>query len=102
GAIIVTLLLLLAAWRAARLLGAPGRAAAGLTTGFLALQIGIGVAIVKWGLPLWLGVAHNGNAALLLLSVLTLSVAARYEKTQAARRDHPINLSEPHVVGHVQ
>lgn len=104
GAIIVTLLLLLAAWRAARHLGGPGRAAAALTMGFLALQIGIGVAIVKSGLPLWLGVAHNGNAALLLLGVLTLSVAARYERTdnQAARRDNAINLSEPHVVGHVQ
>jgi cytochrome c oxidase assembly protein subunit 15 len=100
GAIIVTLLLLLAAWRAARHLGAPGRLAGGLTITFLALQIGIGVGIVKMGLPLWLGVAHNGNAALLLLSVLCLSAVARYEF--AARRDRNNTISEPYVVGHVQ
>ncbi|MEM6639022.1 MAG: COX15/CtaA family protein [Pseudomonadota bacterium] len=101
GAIVLTLVLLLAAWRAATRLGPPGRAAASLSLAFLTLQIGIGVAIVKFGLPLWLGVAHNGNAALLLLSVLTLGVVARYE-TAAVRRDSRIPLAESHVVGHVQ
>ena len=100
GAVLVTVLLLLAAWRAGRRFGAPGRAAALLTLVFLALQVGIGVAIVKTGLPLWLGVAHNGNAALLLLSVLTLSVVARYEPV--ARRDPTPKMTEPHVVRHAQ
>jgi cytochrome c oxidase assembly protein subunit 15 len=36
----------------------------------LASQVGIGVAIVVFGVPLWAAVAHNGVAALLLLSIV--------------------------------
>jgi cytochrome c oxidase assembly protein subunit 15 len=36
----------------------------------LASQVGIGVAIVVFGVPLWAAVAHNGVAALLLLSLV--------------------------------
>jgi cytochrome c oxidase assembly protein subunit 15 len=36
----------------------------------LASQVGIGVAIVLFGVPMWAAVAHNGVAALLLLSVV--------------------------------
>ncbi|MFK7885729.1 MAG: heme A synthase [Gammaproteobacteria bacterium] len=80
GAIALTLLLLASIWQIGRRKGRAGRRAAGLTGVTLGLQIGIGVSIVKLGLPLWLGVAHNGNAALLLLSVLTLNYAVRYQR----------------------
>jgi cytochrome c oxidase assembly protein subunit 15 len=36
----------------------------------LASQVGIGIAIVVFGVPLWAAVAHNGVAALLLLSIV--------------------------------
>jgi cytochrome c oxidase assembly protein subunit 15 len=36
----------------------------------LAAQVGIGIAIVVLGVPLWAAVAHNGVAALLLLSIV--------------------------------
>jgi cytochrome c oxidase assembly protein subunit 15 len=36
----------------------------------LGCQVGIGIAIVVFGVPLWAGVAHNGVAALLLLSIV--------------------------------
>ncbi|MFK8018102.1 MAG: heme A synthase [Gammaproteobacteria bacterium] len=80
GALIVTALLLLGIWRVATRLGAAGRRAAALCGAALLGQIAIGVSIVKFGLPLWLGVAHNGNAALLLLGVLGLAYVARYER----------------------
>lgn len=38
-----------------------------------AIQVAIGIAIVRFGLPLPLATAHNGMAALLLLSLLTTS-----------------------------
>ncbi|HEX7047622.1 MAG TPA: COX15/CtaA family protein [Gammaproteobacteria bacterium] len=47
-------------------------AAAGV---FLILQILLGISVVKFGLPLWLAVAHNGGAALLLASLTTLGYA---------------------------
>ncbi len=80
GAALVTALLLWSLWR---IIGAFGRAAwrpVALTGGALLAQIAIGVSIVKYGLPLWLGVAHNGNAALLLLGVLGLSYVVRYQR----------------------
>ena len=80
GAVVLTTLLLLAIWTIGRRKGREGRRAAALTGITLALQIAIGVSIVKLGLPLWLGVAHNGNAALLVLSVLTLNYAVRYQR----------------------
>ena len=48
----------------------------GATVGvFLAGQILLGISVVKFGLPLWLAVSHNGGAALLLASLLTVSYA---------------------------
>lgn len=38
-------------------------------------QILLGVSVVRYGLPLWLAVAHNGTAALLLASLVTLTYA---------------------------
>jgi cytochrome c oxidase assembly protein subunit 15 len=42
----------------------------------LALQFMLGVANVAAGLPLWLAAAHNGGAALLLLSLVVLNFSA--------------------------
>ena len=47
----------------------------------LAAQVAIGIAIVKMTLPLSLATAHNGVAALLLLSVIALNHAARSRGT---------------------
>ena len=41
-----------------------------LLTCALALQLSLGIANVVLGLPLWVAVAHNGGAALLLLAVV--------------------------------
>lgn len=41
----------------------------------LLAQIGLGISLVELGFPVSIAVAHNGNAALLLLSVVTLNAA---------------------------
>jgi cytochrome c oxidase assembly protein subunit 15 len=46
-----------------------------LVLGLLSLQVGLGIANVLAGLPLPIAVAHNGVAALLLLSVVSLNLA---------------------------
>ena len=43
--------------------------------GLLLAQVLLGISVVKLGLPLWLAVAHNGGAALLLAAVVTLGHA---------------------------
>ncbi|MGD9584162.1 MAG: heme A synthase [Lysobacterales bacterium] len=48
------------------------RVYAGALLILLGAQLAIGIANVKLGLPLWLAVAHNAGAALLLLAVLAL------------------------------
>lgn len=42
----------------------------------LALQIGLGISVVVFHLPLLVAVAHNGGAALLLLAVIAINHAA--------------------------
>ncbi len=54
----------------------PTRRAGGYMLGFLLLQLALGISNVLLGLPMWAAVAHNGTAALLLLSVLSLLRAA--------------------------
>ncbi|HET6726305.1 MAG TPA: COX15/CtaA family protein [Gammaproteobacteria bacterium] len=50
--------------------------AIGVIVGVLLLaQIGLGISLVEFGFPVSVAVAHNGNAALLLLSVVTLNAA---------------------------
>jgi cytochrome c oxidase assembly protein subunit 15 len=46
------------------------RGAGGAIAGVLALQIGLGIATVAWLLPLPVATAHNGGAALLLLTLV--------------------------------
>jgi len=52
------------AWRAGR------RGPAGLLAGAVMVQILLGIATIMTGVQLWLGVAHQGMAALLLAAVL--------------------------------
>jgi cytochrome c oxidase assembly protein subunit 15 len=78
GAIVATMLLLLAAvqtlWQRQE---RNSRTAAALTLAALALQLTIGIEMVVRGFPLWLATAHNAGAALLLLSALALNRALR-------------------------
>jgi cytochrome c oxidase assembly protein subunit 15 len=73
GAVIAALVLGTLAWRAVR----AGRSRAVRATGtalgvLLAVQLTLGPTMVLWGLPLPLATAHNGVAALLLLTVVAL------------------------------
>lgn len=74
GAIVATLLLGLLAWQLVR-------ARAGLSGWWigaaLALQVSLGAAIVYFGVPFAVAAAHNGVAALLLLSVINANQRIR-------------------------
>jgi heme a synthase len=52
---------------------APVRRAARWVVALLLLQVGLGVSNVVLSLPLWVAVAHNGVAALLLVSLVSLA-----------------------------
>ena len=68
GAIVATLLLGLLIWQ---LWVSPGgRTAGAAVAAALVMQIGIGISIVVFGVPLAVAVAHNGVAAFLLLTVI--------------------------------
>jgi len=78
GAVVATLLLLLAALRTLWLRQERNsRTAAALTLAALVLQLTLGISMVVRGFPLWLATAHNAGAALLLLSALALNRALR-------------------------
>jgi cytochrome c oxidase assembly protein subunit 15 len=68
GAIVAALLLSLLAFRLLRL--PEGRIAGAAVLTALVAQIGIGISIVLFGVPLAVAVAHNGVAAALLLTVV--------------------------------
>lgn len=70
GAIVTLLVLLWATVGFLRNGSRHVRRSALFIQGFLAVQILLGIAIVKYALPLALAVAHNGNAALLMVSVV--------------------------------
>jgi cytochrome c oxidase assembly protein subunit 15 len=75
GAILATILLTLFALR---LFGRhDGRVAGAALAAALVLQIGIGVSIVVFGVPLPIAVAHNGVAAILLLTVINANQRIR-------------------------
>ena len=77
GAIVATGLMV---WMVIMLMrhgGALARRAAQATSLFLLAQITIGIVIIKLALPLSWAVAHNGNAALLLISVISANFCAR-------------------------
>ena len=68
GAIVAALLLGLFAWRLLR--HREAGSTGGAVLGALVLQLGLGSSIVIFGVPLWVAVAHNGVAVLLLLTVI--------------------------------
>ena len=60
-------------WMAAKLIRTPGLWLAGVVLALLLLaQVGLGIANVVLGLPLWTAVLHNGGAALLLFLLVGL------------------------------
>ncbi|HUF73709.1 MAG TPA: COX15/CtaA family protein [Gammaproteobacteria bacterium] len=68
GAVVAAVLLGLFAWRLNLTPG--GRPAGGAVAAALAVQLGLGVSIVLFGVPLAVAVAHNGVAAILLFTVV--------------------------------
>ena len=74
GAIVATVLLCLLAWR---LIGARLGATGWWVLGALGLQLALGAAIVLLGVPFSIAAAHNGVAALLLLSVINANQRIR-------------------------
>jgi cytochrome c oxidase assembly protein subunit 15 len=78
GALVASLTLLIAAIAALRVRSdRNGRWGAWSMLAALALQLTIGIAMVKLGFPLWLATAHNAGAALLLLMTLGFNRALR-------------------------
>ncbi len=60
-------------WMALKLIRTPGLWLTGIVLGVLMLaQVGLGIANVALGLPLWTAVLHNGGAALLLFLLVGL------------------------------
>lgn len=82
GALITLIVLIVVAGRATRAhLHPPPMVTAGwLVIGAVSLQMILGVSTVWFGLPLWVATAHNGGAALLLLSVINLNHVASYSR----------------------
>lgn len=83
GALVVSALLLLLGWRLWRSGDGTMRRAAATLLAALVAQVGIGVSIIKYSLPLALGVAHNGTAALLLLAVVLAIFSLNYRRQNA-------------------
>lgn len=68
GAILATLAI---GWLAVRLIAHPGSRPDGIAMALaLIVQLSIGIAVVLFGVPLYVAVAHNGGAAVLLLTVI--------------------------------
>ncbi len=84
GAIVTFLFLGILALQTLRTAGSePMRLAGGLVLIALVAQVSIGVAVVWFGLPLWLATSHNAVAALLLLSTINLNHASATYRTAA-------------------
>jgi heme a synthase len=78
GALVASVALLAAALAALRVRALRRARIAGATLLLaLALQLLIGVSMVRAGFPLWLATAHNAGAALLLLATLALNRSLR-------------------------
>jgi cytochrome c oxidase assembly protein subunit 15 len=75
GALVAAILLGLFAATLLRTVDGRGAGAAVLTA--LAAQLGIGISIVLFGVPLAVAVAHNGVAAILLLTVVNANQRIR-------------------------
>lgn len=73
GALVVTAWLLLLGVLCLRIPHGRLRATTGVVLAALALQLALGIANVLAQVPLWLAVAHNAGAGLLLLTLITLA-----------------------------
>lgn len=80
GAVIVAVVLAGLAAALWRLPGAAGRLPAAVLGAVLAGQLLLGIANVVFNLPLLVAVAHNGGAAILLLTLVTLNYMARNDR----------------------
>jgi len=80
GALITLGVMIVVGGRATRaaLYPRPVVLAGWLVIGAVSLQMTLGASTVWFGLPLWVATAHNGGAALLLLSIINLNHAASY------------------------
>jgi cytochrome c oxidase assembly protein subunit 15 len=87
GALVTLIVLVVVAGRATRVrINPPAVVVAGwLALGAVSLQMLLGVSAVWFGLPLWVATAHNGGAALLLLTVINLNHAASLRQAGWAR-----------------
>jgi len=81
GALVATLVIATAAWLAWRSRQPRLRRVASCILAALALQVTLGITNVLGGLPLPVAVAHNGVAAVLLLTLLTLVHSTRRKET---------------------
>lgn len=86
GALIVTLVLLLLAWRL-KASGLPHLA--GLLLLALSLQVALGISNVVFHLPLLVAVAHNLGGALLLLCLVLINYQLRLPQQQTERCSAP-------------
>jgi len=78
GAIIATLVIALAAFAVIKRADQRRDAALGrMLLGVLALQVGLGISNIVFHLPLSVATAHNGGAALLVVTLVTLLYRAR-------------------------
>ena len=73
GAILASLLVVLLIYRCLRSEDAPLRQLGFAVLGILMLQIGLGVSNVVFTLPLSVAIAHNGVAAVLLLTLVSVN-----------------------------
>lgn len=91
GALLVTLALLVLAWR----LHVAGLSRlAGLLLLALAVQVGLGISNVIFHLPLLVAVAHNAGGAALLLSMVLIN----YRLRTAGERRHAVHtLTDAHA-----
>lgn len=73
GAIVATLAIALAAWAVFKHASSHSTVLLGRVLMLvLALQLALGISNIVFHLPLWVATAHNGGAALLLLTLVTL------------------------------
>jgi len=77
GALVTTLYLVLLGVAVLRTDDALVRRGGWLMLAMLVVQLGLGIGNVMMSLPLWLAVAHNGGAALLLLTLVSLNHVLR-------------------------
>ena len=73
GAVLVTLAILLLAWRMSAIPASVRQHWRKLLLGLLCLQLILGISNVVWSLPLAVAVSHNAVGALLLLTLVGLS-----------------------------